>query len=591
MPQTPTLAERLEKLNKMANRTDQVFDLGATQKTAIQHFCADLLQDYTSQDSDVRKDVADKLSQYSDMIKVAYKRDTLWEKLTLSKKHPEVKLLADEKQIFDKLYADDQSFRSQFDKVVDKAMSSFTSAWQEQKNQKRIPQQREGQEFDAEGNFDASTLLLVHVTDFLPEKDADGCYVIKPLFNATKSADVTNPFPRGTLHFALNHHVKSHANGAWDDKPYVILAPLKETIQKNGQPVCVDSNDTYFEFGVDENMHLPTSAHLVEPAVDKQLPVGCWSATVGNRTIYKCSHFTQKEIDSLLTNRTRDAFSQLTTQQEKDRFLASLVKQQVVSNWISSHGYTTKINRETTPDAHMDDERILGMIKKMGLQGGRDDWHWNTALATNNFCDNLGAFIGSVYRCVMAHQMVLAAKKVEIQGEDTFVDGKRLETDLKYDAGKLQDMVNLRHYLVQFCLTESLEKDKANAAITSGVYQVGCEQRIAKVEQIRKQNLPFEESFFKQYEALFQKTYTPKEREVFMAWVDEEQARIDKIVGKLRGKTFDQALQEKMVGAQPRTTKEPLPEARGQLFQPAKPSDAAKRESGKPAVERGTEQR
>ncbi|MCK5343173.1 MAG: hypothetical protein KAR20_07205, partial [Candidatus Heimdallarchaeota archaeon] len=68
---------------------------------------------------------------------------------------------------------------------------------------------------DQRGGVQASDLVMVHRTDFLPENG-----IMRTRMGATGETG------RDTIHFSLNHAVKGHMYGNWDQKKYTILIPV-----------------------------------------------------------------------------------------------------------------------------------------------------------------------------------------------------------------------------------------------------------------------------------------------------------------------------------------------------------------------------
>ena len=96
-------------------------------------------------------------------------------------------------------------------------------------------------------------LVAVHTTKYMPRKGK-----IHTRYDATG-------IPRGTVHFSLNHPVSSHMYGSWDQVPYVIISPLKDTVIANGNPSVLNTVDTIFEPYPEEGVKLPESAVIVRP--------------------------------------------------------------------------------------------------------------------------------------------------------------------------------------------------------------------------------------------------------------------------------------------------------------------------------------
>lgn len=92
-------------------------------------------------------------------------------------------------------------------------------------------------------------LALVHVTDFMPNED-DNTPLIQSRFNAMGGVSAFDNgdmnYLRNTVHFTLNHPVESHMMGEWDDKDIIIIAPLQDVMEANGNPTCFNTVDTFW---------------------------------------------------------------------------------------------------------------------------------------------------------------------------------------------------------------------------------------------------------------------------------------------------------------------------------------------------------
>jgi hypothetical protein len=136
--------------------------------------------------------------------------------------------------------------------------------------------------------------LLVHATRYMPLKNDKGELYIPTTAMATDFA-----IPRGTIHFTLNHVVKSHTAGSWEDADIVMLLPFQETKQVNKSlPEEVSINDTYFFPQSEKGLLLPKGTHIVRAV--SELPDGQLYDVRGNETVYKTENFTPDEIKLLV---------------------------------------------------------------------------------------------------------------------------------------------------------------------------------------------------------------------------------------------------------------------------------------------------
>jgi hypothetical protein len=137
--------------------------------------------------------------------------------------------------------------------------------------------------------------LLVHATRYMPLKNDKGELYIPTTAMATDFA-----IPRGTIHFTLNHVVKSHTAGSWEDAGIVMLLPFQETKKINKSiPEEVSIHDTYFFPQSEKGVLLPKDMHIVRAV--SELPDGQLYDVRGNETVYKTENFTPDEIELLVS--------------------------------------------------------------------------------------------------------------------------------------------------------------------------------------------------------------------------------------------------------------------------------------------------
>ena len=139
---------------------------------------------------------------------------------------------------------------------------------------------------------DTRNWVCVHATRYMPPRNPDGTMFIPT------TAMVTNyDIPRTTVHVTLNHVVKSHNAGAWEDCPYVVFAPYTKVVEKNAAPKCVSLYDTFFVPNSEHGLLLPDDAYLVQPSDNDEdfYHVGEHTAT------YKHGNYTPTEIEFILS--------------------------------------------------------------------------------------------------------------------------------------------------------------------------------------------------------------------------------------------------------------------------------------------------
>lgn len=130
--------------------------------------------------------------------------------------------------------------------------------------------------------------LIVHTTKYMPEKLKNGQMAIKTTAMATDFE-----IPRATVHTTLNHIVVGTVGfGSWTDTPYVILAPYKDVVKQNGNPLQLSVFDTFFAPDIKTGLVLPIGTRLVRPG---DVSWGELYEIKGNETLYKMDGFTPQQ--------------------------------------------------------------------------------------------------------------------------------------------------------------------------------------------------------------------------------------------------------------------------------------------------------
>ncbi|MBP9852741.1 MAG: hypothetical protein QG629_451 [Patescibacteria group bacterium] len=129
---------------------------------------------------------------------------------------------------------------------------------------------------------------LVHFTKYLPRRYKDGALYIGTNFDSTGR-------PRNTIHVALNHFVEQHSSGGWNNTPFVIVAPMTDTVELNGDPSSLIGFDTWWEAQPKQGLVLPKSAVIVRPRASKVVQ----STASGAEVRYKNAGITPRDIDEL----------------------------------------------------------------------------------------------------------------------------------------------------------------------------------------------------------------------------------------------------------------------------------------------------
>lgn len=135
-------------------------------------------------------------------------------------------------------------------------------------------------------------LVAVHITKYPPRKGADGLEMSSTFDGSDWQT------PRDTVHFALNHPVAGHMFGNWDDTPIGVIAPLDKMIEANGNPLVLNTVDTFFEASPGARIKLPEGSIVVRP--DK-LPDGQLFKQEQGTVVYKDGNITPTDIQSLIS--------------------------------------------------------------------------------------------------------------------------------------------------------------------------------------------------------------------------------------------------------------------------------------------------
>jgi len=106
---------------------------------------------------------------------------------------------------------------------------------------------------------------------------------------------------KNTSHWSLNHHVASHNQGSWDDRPFAIVAPLGNLIEENGAPKELRGEDTWFECYPFEGCLIPEGYIFVAPRGNSGDQLLTESEKEGFTEIgYKSSGFTTEDAKLIM---------------------------------------------------------------------------------------------------------------------------------------------------------------------------------------------------------------------------------------------------------------------------------------------------
>lgn len=173
--------------------------------------------------------------------------------------------------------------------------------------------------------------LCVHTTRYEPKRNEDGNLYIETTAMATD-----NELPRASVHVTLNQVVSSHMGGNWDDAPIVVLAPYNDVVSKNGNPLEVSTEDTWFIPNPDTGLVLPDSAYIVKPSEDnnKLFEIGEKVAT------YKTDNYTDEEIEEILSLSEYDKY-------KYDEYMSGVVPDYNVRNVLGNDEKLIKMYEES----------------------------------------------------------------------------------------------------------------------------------------------------------------------------------------------------------------------------------------------------
>lgn len=214
------------------------------------------------------------------------------------------------------------------------------------------------------GDFmrDMKNWCVVHTTRYMPHTDPNGTMYIHPL-----SKDTDFKFPRTTMHFTLNHTVGSHLGGSWDDAAIVVLAPYKDVVRFNGNPVEVAGADTYWSVNPDQGLRFPPSAYIIKPDDNGALfQIGEHGAT------YKTKNFTEDQIKDILDLMSPYEIEQYNMSMNDDRnaMLAHFLRDAVVKMSMNQMGMSWAYDFSDGSEVN---RAIVDAAEAMGIQGKDGD--------------------------------------------------------------------------------------------------------------------------------------------------------------------------------------------------------------------------
>ncbi len=147
--------------------------------------------------------------------------------------------------------------------------------------------QKDGEQ---ENILSLAQLSMAHTSKFPPLRDESGQIIIKTRFDA-------QGFSRASLHFTVNHLVKAHLYGSWDESPFVVVAPLKEMLEQNGKPRALGGIDSWWLRNPGQAVECP-GAIVIAPNTREGSPL---LESSGDEIRYKTKDYSEQDIEELLT--------------------------------------------------------------------------------------------------------------------------------------------------------------------------------------------------------------------------------------------------------------------------------------------------
>lgn len=417
--------------------------------------------------------------QFKDCVQIKYRRNSLWQKLWHTKKNPYFVLQKNEIEVFDRLIKSHPDIQKKYQTFIDDFIDMIRPKIKMLKQQQRknafkvLPSV-----LDQNGAIKPKRLALVHTSRYKPLQK-NGAFCIQTTSTATNFE-----YPRNTVHFSINHHVYSHLAGAWNDCPFVVIAPFVPTMQKNGLPAGISSVDTFFELGAGQDLILPDQTHFIMPAENRDLK-GHLFAAAGHRTLYKTDHFTDAEKAFISSD---PALS--------DQEYAGLLKLKLTSMMIEKLGYATQAEQEQFADVNNYEKdsfakKVAKLGESLGVQSSADAaLHASQFLGENGF----GAVVNTVYDTVKSMEILLMEadnapiKVKKVLGKDTIIIGQKSQeksfdkSDFEYYCKNLYQMHRLQDYLTQQG-EEKMLQTKANSKTIEcyNLWKSKMQQKIGRI--------------------------------------------------------------------------------------------------------------
>lgn len=141
-----------------------------------------------------------------------------------------------------------------------------------------------------EKRMEPQDLALIRVVPEEPTRQ-DGRLVIQTVF------DRSGFIPRPTLHFTLNHVVGAHSGGDWTGTQVAIISPYDKAVELNGNPISLNTSDTFFALTPGKAFVLPDESTVIKPGKTESGEL--FEKAGKNEIVYKTKDFTPEDIQKI----------------------------------------------------------------------------------------------------------------------------------------------------------------------------------------------------------------------------------------------------------------------------------------------------
>ena len=138
--------------------------------------------------------------------------------------------------------------------------------------------------------------VAVHTTSTAPRRVSEAKRAIDSTSEYNLGSD--KQFPRGSIHWSLNHAVESHMFGVFSDRPITVVEPLEDLIEQNGVPARIYGVDTYFDCNPGQPLLISERAAVIELHNDPDSPL---INKIGNDIRIRSKNITSKDLIDMRT--------------------------------------------------------------------------------------------------------------------------------------------------------------------------------------------------------------------------------------------------------------------------------------------------